>query len=285
MEVQQRRVQTGILETFYHECGAADGTPVLLLHGSGPGANAWSNWQFALPFLGEGYRTLAPDIAGFGESHHPGPELPTGAVNWIDVWCRQMIDLLDALGIDKAHLVGNSMGGGVSLQLLRRHPERFERVVLMGAVGVPFEAPESLQRGWGYYQNGTQEELVFLVSRFLHDPSILGGDVEAIAEARYKLVMQDAVRTQYEAMFPGPAQDHVDAFVVPPAELAAMQHPALVTHGREDYFIPLANSYYMGEHLPNAHLHVFHHCGHWIQIEQRAAFNQLVRDFLDGRFG
>ena len=177
------------------------------------------------------------------------------------------------------------MGGGVSLQLLRRHPERFERVVLMGAVGVPFEAPGSLQRGWGYYQNGTQEELVFLVSRFLHDPSILGGDVEAIAEARYKLVMQDAVRSQYEAMFPGSAQDHVDAFVVPPDELAAMQHPALVTHGREDYFIPLANSYYMGEHLPNAQLHVFHHCGHWIQIEQRAAFNQLVRDFLDGRFG
>jgi 2-hydroxymuconate-semialdehyde hydrolase len=97
--------------------------------------------------------------------------------------------------------------------------------------------------------------------------------------------MQERIRAQFEAMFPGDAQEHVDAFVVPEHELRAMTHPTLVTHGREDFFIPTGTSLYVAERIPNAQLHMFHHCGHWIQIEQRQAFNQLVRDFLDGRFG
>jgi 2-hydroxymuconate-semialdehyde hydrolase len=113
---------------------------------------------------------------------------------------------------------------------------------------------------------------------------VLGGDVASIARQRYALVMQDRIRRQFEAMFPGDAQAHADAFVVPEHELRAMQHPTLVTHGREDFFIPTSTSLYVAERMPNAQLHMFHHCGHWIQIEQRQAFNQLVLDFLDGRF-
>ena len=282
-DVVSSRLPTGGFETFFHACGAADAPPVILLHGSGPGANAMSNWVHALPFLGERYRAIAPDIAGFGESQHHAP--PTGAAAWIEVWTAQIIALLDGLGIEKAHLVGNSMGGGVTLQLLRRHPQRFERVVLMGAVGAPFTTTEGLRRGWGYYRTGTEEELAYLVRKFLHNPDVLGGDVDSIARQRYGLVMQDRIRTQFEAMFPGDAQTHVDAFVVPEHELRAMNHPTLVTHGREDFFIPTGTSLYVAERMPNAQLHMFHHCGHWIQIEQRQAFNQLVLDFLDGRFG
>ena len=283
MDVANARQKTGGFETFYHHCGATDAQPVILLHGSGPGANAMSNWVHALPFLGERYRAIAPDIAGFGESQHHAP--PTGAAAWIEAWTAQIIALMDGLGIGKAHLVGNSMGGGVTLQLLRRHPERFERIVLMGAVGAPFTATTGLQRGWGYYRTGTEEELAYLVRKFLHNPDVLGGDVDAIARQRFGLVMQDRIRKQFELMFPGDAQVHVDAFVVPEHELRAMEHPTLVTHGREDFFIPTSTSQYVAERMPNAQLHQFHHCGHWIQIEQRQAFNQLVLDFLDERFG
>lgn len=283
METTQHRARTGPLETFYHQAGEPSAQPVILLHGSGPGANAMSNWVHALPFMAEKYFTLAPDFAGFGETRVPSP--PRGAAAWLKVWTAQIIDLMDALGIGKAHLVGNSMGGGVSLHLLRDHPDRFDRVVLMGAVGAPHTATPGLHRGWGYYRTGTQEELAYLVGKFLHDPAVLGADIQAIAQQRYALVMQDHIRSQFEAMFPGDAQEHIDAFVVPEHQLRAMQHPMLVTHGREDFFIPLATSQYVAERVPNAQLHVFHHCGHWIQIEQRQAFNQLVRDFFDGRFG
>lgn len=278
--MSEHRIQTGALETFYHESGVEHDIPILLLHGSGPGANAISNWQFALPFLGEKYHCLAPDIAGFGATRHPRP--PQGAAEWIKVWIRQLMDFLDACKLPKVHLVGNSMGGGVALHLARHDPERFGKIVLMGAVGVPFLATEGLRRGWGYYRTGTREELVYLISKFLHRPEIMGDDLRTIAESRYQFVMQDSVRKQFESMFPGDTQDHVDAFVVPDGELQKMQHPFLVTHGREDFFIPLQNSYYLVERLPNAQLHVFHHCGHWVQIEQRKAFNQLLRDFFDG---
>jgi 2-hydroxymuconate-semialdehyde hydrolase len=283
MEIRQSTVTTLGFDTFFHECGAADAPPVLLLHGSGPGANAMSNWQFALPFLGASYRCLAPDIAGFGQSPHHAP--PLGAAAWIEVWVAQMIAFLDALHIDKVDLVGNSMGGGVSLHLLHRYPERFAKVVLMGAVGAPFRATEGLRRGWGYYNTGTKEELAFLVRKFLYNPDVIGGDVDAIAASRYQFVMQDAVRRQFEAMFPGDTQTHIDAFVLTPEKLRNIVHPVLATHGREDFFIPLANSHYLMEHLPNAQLHVFSHCGHWIQIEQRRAFNHLVKAFFDGDLG
>lgn len=280
MEITERSVRTGGFTTFVNETGAGNEQHVLLLHGSGPGATAISNWVHLLPYLGDRYHCLAPDIAGFGQS--PSEHPPRGAAAWINVWVKQLIDLLDAEGIEKADLVGNSMGGGVSLHLVRNHPDRFNRVVLMGAVGVPFTAGEGLRRGWGYYNTGTKEELGYLVTKFLHNPEVLGADVQAIAENRYRFVMQDAVREQFEAMFPGDAQVHVDAFVIPDHELRAMPHPFLVTHGREDYFIPLDNAYYMLDRLANAQLHVFHHCGHWIQIEQRGAFNRVVKEFLDG---
>jgi len=280
MEINQRTITTGGFDTFFHETGADNAQTLLLLHGSGPGANAISNWQFALPFLGKTYHCLAPDIAGFGES--PCDQPPIGAAAWIDVWVQQMIDFLDALGLKKVSLVGNSMGGGVSLHLVDRHPDRFQRVVLMGAVGVPFIATEGLKRGWCYYNTATKDELAYLVRKFLHNPDVLGSDIDAIAETRFKFVMQDKVKEQFVAMFPGDTQIHVDAFILPPERLAKMQQPFLVTHGREDFFIPLSNSYYMEEHLPNAQLHVFSQCGHWIQIEQRNAFNNVVKYFFDG---
>jgi len=275
-------VRTGDFDTLVHECGATDAEPLVLLHGSGPGANALSNWMHALPYFGARYRVLAPDLAGFGNSRHPDP--PQGAAAWIGVWTAQILSVLDQLNVGRAHIVGNSMGGGVTLQLLRRDPQRFDRVVLMGAVGAPFAATEGLRRGWGYYRNATPEELEWLVRKFLHDPAVLGGDVRRIAQERHALVMQDHVRRQFESMFPQDAQDHIDAFVVPDAELRRLSHRTLLVHGREDFFIPLQASLYLATRIPKADLHVFPHCGHWIQIERQQVFNQLVMDFLDGRY-
>ncbi len=278
--IQTGKVATGSYQTFVNETGVGHDSTVLLLHGSGPGANAMSNWQFALPFLGADYHCLAPDIAGFGQSPHANP--PHGTPAWIDTWVQQMIDLMDARGLEKVHLVGNSMGGGVALHLLDRHPERFAKVVLMGAVGAPFKATEGLQKGWGFYANPSEAALADLVGKFLHNPALLGGDIANIAAERYKNVMQDSVRIQFEAMFAKDTQQSVDAFVLSDQQLANIRQSMLITHGREDYFIPLGNSHHLAERIPSAQLHVFHHCGHWIQIEQRQAFNTLVKLFFDG---
>ena len=273
-------IKTGSYNTFLNETGIENTEAILLLHGSGPGANAMSNWHLALPFLSESYHCLAPDIAGFGQSQHDAP--PRGTAKWIDIWVQQQIDLLDAKGLDKVHLVGNSMGGGVSLHLLDRHPDRFNKALLMGPVGAPFEPTDGLTKGWEFYKNASEEALLALIQKFLFNPALLGDDVQKIAAERFKNVMQDNVRLQFEAMFCEGTKAGIDAFVLSDQQLANIEHPMLITHAREDYFIPLNNAYHLAERIPNAQLHVFHHCGHWIQIEQKVAFNNLMKLFFDG---
>jgi len=278
--MQTSTVQTSSFQTFLNEAGTDHKTTILLLHGSGPGANAMSNWQFALPFLAENYHCLAPDIAGFGLSQHDSP--PNGTAQWIDIWVQQQIDLLDAKGIEQAHIVGNSMGGGVTLHLLNRHPERFKKAVLMGPVGAPFEPTEGLTKGWEFYKNPSQAALEYLITKFLYDPSLLGADIAKIAEERFNNVMKDEVRLQFEAMFSEGTRKGINAFVLSDEELNNIPHQMLVTHAREDFFIPLNNAYHLIERIPQAQLHVFDHCGHWIQIEKKKAFNNLTKLFFDG---
>ncbi len=278
--MQNTLIKTGSFQTLVNQTGTSNDDAILLLHGSGPGANAMSNWQFILPFLADKYHCIAPDIAGFGQSQHDTP--PQSTANWIDIWAQQQIDLLDAMDIEKAHIVGNSMGGGVTLHLLNRHPERFNKAILMGPVGAPFAPTEGLTKGWEFYNNPSEEALFNLIQKFLFNPAILGDNVRSIAAERYKNVMQDNVRVQFEAMFSGGTKDAIDAFVLSDTELTSIQHSMLITHAREDYFIPLNNAYHLAERIPNAQLHVFHHCGHWIQVEQKTAFNNLVKAFFEG---
>ena len=138
-----RYVRTGAVQTYVHDVG--QGAPVLLIHGSGPGVSAWVNWRPVMPALARQRRVIAPDMLGFGLS-----DRPAGQVYNMDVWVQQAIDLLDALGLPQVDLVGNSFGGGLSLALAIRAPERVRRLVLMGAVGVPFAITPALDAVWGY---------------------------------------------------------------------------------------------------------------------------------------
>lgn len=110
-ETMETSIETGSYGTYLNRSGEGNDEAVLFLQGSGPGATAWSNWQFALPALGERFDCLAPDLIGYGKSDHPD-EPPQGVTPWLDIWVNQQIELLDNLGLEKAHLVGNSMGGG-----------------------------------------------------------------------------------------------------------------------------------------------------------------------------
>jgi 2-hydroxymuconate-semialdehyde hydrolase len=91
-----------------------------------------------LAALAEEFQCLAPDLIGYGHSEHP-EDLPQGAAAWLEVWMNQLSELLDTFSLSKVHLVGNSIGGALSLHLLHRHPERVERVVLTGSIGTPHQ--------------------------------------------------------------------------------------------------------------------------------------------------
>jgi pimeloyl-ACP methyl ester carboxylesterase len=262
-------VQAGGIRTNYLEAGTGD-THVVLVHGSGPGVTSYANWRGVLPALGEHFHVVAPDMVGFGYSERP-EEVDYG----LDTWADQTLGVLDALGIEKAHLVGNSFGGAIALRLATQHPDRVDRLVLMGSMGVPFEITEGLDNVWGF--EGTLEHMKTVMGYFAYDKSLTSGD---LAQARFEGATQPGFQESFSAMFPAPRQRWVEAMTVPDDDLRALPHRTLVVHGREDRVIPLANSYRLLELLDNADLSVFSHCGHWSMIERRDDFNRQVRDFF-----
>ena len=249
---------------------AGDGKPVLLLHGSGPGVTAYANWRLTIPALSQHLRVIAPDLVGFGFT-----ERPEGVSYDMDTWVGQAIGLLDALDIERAHLVGNSFGGALALALASRHPDRVERLVLMGSVGVPFEITDGLDRVWGYEPSIAQ--MRELLDLFAYSRELVSDE---LAEVRYRASIQPGFQESFAAMFPAPRQRWVDAMVTPDEDLARLPHPTLVVHGRDDLIIPPANALHLLDTIPDVRLHIFGRCGHWTQIEHADEFNRLVVSFL-----
>ena len=264
-------IQANGIRTNYLEAGSGD-RHVVLVHGSGPGVTAYANWRGVLPELGRDFHVVAPDMVGFGYSERP-EEVKYG----LDTWADQTLRVMDALGIEKAHLIGNSFGGAIALRLATEHPDRVNKLVLMGSAGVPFEITEGLDAVWGY--DGTLEGMKKIMGYFAYDKSLTSGD---LAQARYEGATQPGFQESFSAMFPAPRQRWVDSLVVADEEIRKLPHRTLVFHGREDQVIPLQNSYTLLELLDNADLAVFSRCGHWTQIERRDDFNRLALDFFLG---
>jgi pimeloyl-ACP methyl ester carboxylesterase len=259
------------IRTNYLEAGSGD-AHVVLVHGSGPGVTSYANWRGVLPALGENFHVVAPDMVGFGYS-----DRPQGVHYSLDTWADQTLGVMDALGIEKAHLVGNSFGGGIALRLATQHPDRVGKLVLMGSMGVDFPITEGLDAVWGY--DGTLEGMKSVMGYFAYDQSLTSGD---LAQARFEGATQPGFQEAFSSMFPAPRQRWVESMTVPEKEISALPHRTLIVHGREDKVIPLSNSYKLEELLDNADLSVFSHCGHWSMIERRDDFNRLVRDFFLG---
>jgi 2-hydroxymuconate-semialdehyde hydrolase len=281
MTVSNTKVKTGTYDTYTNTSGEDQKEIILFLHGSGPGVTAWSNWQFALPVLGEQFYCIAPDLAGFGATEHP-QDSPTGMRSWMRLWVDQCLALLDMLKIEKAHLVGNSMGGAIALHLLMDAPDRFQRVVHMGPIGTPHKITPGLDRLWGFYDDPSLQMFRNLIRWFVYDDSFLADRLDSIAQTRFEAAMNPDVQRSFKAMFPAPRQTVIDDLVVPEMALRRMDHPTLLVHGRHDRFVPMETSLHLLEHLPNAQLHVYGQSSHWIQVEYAKSFNQLLAQFFSG---
>lgn len=267
-EIGQSIVAAGI-RTNYHDSGG-QGAPVLLIHGSGPGVSAWANWRLVMPALAQQARVIAPDMVGFGYS-----ERPEGFVYSMDAWVRQAVSLLDALGIERTDLVGNSFGGGLSLALAIAHPERVRRLVLMGSAGVSFPLTEGLDAVWGY--TPSVENMRAIMDYFAFDQGLMSDD---LARLRFEASIRPGFQESFAAMFPAPRQRWIEALASAEADIRALPHQALVIHGREDRVIPLVTSLTLSSWIQRSQLHVYGQCGHWTQIEHAARFARLVGDFL-----
>ena len=264
-----RSVRTGDLVTNYHDVG--EGPPVLLLHGSGPGVSAWANWRLPVERLAPRFRLLAPDLAGFGYT-----EVPEGTPFTRQVWLDQVVAFLDALGLDRVSVVGNSFGGSMALALAIAHPDRVDRLVLMGSVGVPFRITEGLDAVWGY-EPSVETMRSLMTGTFAYDSSLV---TEDMVEARYRASIRPGAQEAFSAMFPAPRQRWVDAMAHDEADVRGIRRPTLLVHGRDDKVIPLSTTLTLLDWIDDSQAHVFGRCGHWTQIERTAEFCAVVAEFL-----
>ena len=262
------RVDANGIGTNYLKAG--DGAPVVLVHGSGPGVSAYANWRLTIPPLSQRYSVYAPDMVGFGFT-----DRPVGIDYTIKTWTDQLVGFLDALGLERVSIVGNSFGGALALRTASQHPDRIDRLVLMGSVGVPFPITEGLDAVWGY--EPSFENMRRIMDYFAYNRDLVNDE---LAEVRFRASTQPGFHESYSAMFPAPRQRWIDAMATPDEAIADIAAPTLVVHGREDQVIPVANSFRLLELIPKAQLHVFGQCGHWTQIEWAEEFATLVSNFL-----
>ncbi|MFU7488848.1 alpha/beta fold hydrolase [Pseudomonas aeruginosa] len=268
LEIGKSILAAGVL-TNYHDVG--EGQPVILIHGSGPGVSAYANWRLTIPALSKFYRVIAPDMVGFGFTDRPEN------YNYSkDNWVNHVIGVMDALEIEKAHIVGNSFGGGLAIATALRYPERVDRIVLMGAAGTRFDMTEGLNAVWGY--TPSIENMRNLLDIFAYDRSLV---TDELARLRYEASIQPGFQESFSSMFPEPRQRWIDALASSDEDIKTLPNETLIVHGREDQVVPLSSSLRLGELIDRAQLHVFGRCGHWTQIEQADRFNRLVVEFFN----
>jgi 4,5:9,10-diseco-3-hydroxy-5,9,17-trioxoandrosta-1(10),2-diene-4-oate hydrolase len=279
-EDTSRTIDIDGLTLHYNEAG--EGEEVLIaLHGSGPGASGWSNFKGNLPTFASEYRTLLVDQPGFGGSDKP--KIHESTYTFV---VRHLIGLMDALEIERAHFLGNSFGGGITVRLALDHPERAGKLVLMGPGGLAHllfspDPSEGRRILWDFFAppGPSKEKLERFVRSMVWDQDLV---TEELLEERWNSVNDpDTLAGFVQTAMPDPAI--IREFGAKQElwrELEKLDHEVLMIWGRDDRVQPLDAAFFALKRLRNARLHIFTRCGHWAQVERRDEFNRLVMDFL-----
>lgn len=273
--ISTRYVNTESFKTYVNESGAENKNKVIFIHGSGPGVTALANWSYVLDSCQEQFHCIAPDLFGFANSSHP-VEPPKTRQEWLDLWVKQIIELMDEMKIEKANIVGNSLGCSIALELLMEHPYRFDRVILMGPGGTPVTKMSiELARARNFYQAPTPKKLRQIMEWFVFDVEKMAPIIDSFIDERFEIALKEEVKRSNNAFF------STAPLPVPPTALKRINHEILLIHGKEDHVCSIDSSYYLLDHLPNAHLFVLGQCGHWAQLEHKETFNKLVMEYFN----
>ncbi|WP_330256943.1 alpha/beta fold hydrolase [Nocardia sp. NBC_00565] len=276
----ERTVRVDTCEIFFSETGS--GPAVLLLHGGGPGATGLSNYSRNIEALAQRFRVIVPDMPGYGKSSKDVDQSdPFGYLG------RAIGGLLDELGLDSAHLVGNSYGGAAALRLAMDRPEKVGRMILIGPGGIGSTRAlptDGLQALLDYYPgSGPSREKI---TRFIRDYLVFDGAAvpDELIEQRFQAsidpeVMANpplrrpsgrlALRTLWRMDF---TRD---------SRLSEVSHPALVIWGVDDKVNRPAGGRALAETMPNCDLYLAANTGHWVQWERAELFNVLATAFLE----
>ena len=271
-EQTSKFIEAGPHRLHYHEAG--EGPALLMIHGGGPGAGGWSNYRRNIDALSQHFRVIIPDLPGFSRSDKPIIE---GSL--YKFFADSMRDVLDALNVEKAHIVGNSLGGATALKLALDTPERVGRLVLMGpGGGLQLYTPrpsEGVKHLFTYYEGDgpTREKLTGFLDCMVHDRAMI---TEELFEERLAASNLPGLKESWPF---NPSRPPIMEPLWKSYDQIA--HPTLIIWGRDDRTVPMDNAWAMLNQIPDVRLHIFGKTGHWAQWERADEFNKLVLGFLD----
>jgi pimeloyl-ACP methyl ester carboxylesterase len=271
----QRWLEIGGRRVNVIELGS--GPPVVFVHGL---SGSWQNWLEQLPVFARDHRVVAVDLPGFGASEMPDWQISiSGYGRWLDA-------LYDALGIDVAAVVGNSMGGFISAELAIAYPARVERLVLVSAAGLTVEHQRhdrtltvlrTLDRRLAAYAGwlGTRSDTLarrprarrMIFGLVAHRPDLLAGPLVA-----------EQIRGSGKPGFV-PALDALTSYPIRD-RLPEIACPTLIVWGTKDWLVPVRDADEFARLIPNARKVVWPKTGHMAMLERPAAFNRLLAAFL-----
>ncbi|ANP47575.1 alpha/beta fold hydrolase [Candidatus Viadribacter manganicus] len=268
-EGASRRIRTKNWDVHYSEVG--EGFPVVLVHGGGPGASGWSNYNPNIPALSKHYRVLAIDLPGWGQSQPVSYEQRDNS--------GVLAEFLEALGIKKAALVGNSMGGASVIRLAYERPELVSHLITMGSPsGVP-----------GIFEAGGLTEGVKVLERAYFAPSL--DTIRALTNVMTfdsSNVTDELIAERLQNTLAQKA--HVDNWIAGHGKgpmvrlnqelIATIKAPTLLMHGRDDRVTHFTHAIRLAGMIRNSRALIVNRCGHWLQLEHAAEFNSNVHRFI-----
>jgi 4,5:9,10-diseco-3-hydroxy-5,9,17-trioxoandrosta-1(10),2-diene-4-oate hydrolase len=255
------------LKVHYHAQG--EGFPVVFLHGSGPGASGWSNFRRNYPaFAAAGFRAIVPDTLGFGWSSKPD-----GIDYTMDFLVAALRRFLDALGVERCAVVGNSHGGALAIKLALDEPARVTRLVLMAPGGL--EEREVYMKMAGirammkvFLAEGplTRDGMRKVFELQLHDKSLI---TDEILEERLEVAATQPKRVLTTLQVP-----HLAPL------LGGIACPVFALWGMNDQFCPPSGALAIAQSCKDARVTLLTGCGHWVMVEKAALFNRDCIAFL-----
>ena len=249
----------------FHYYDEGEGDAVVLLHGSGTGASGHTNFKNNFIALDKDRRLV--DLPGYGFSSKP-----EDVIYSMDYFNQKIIELLDALKVKKFSLIGNSLGGALSIGLGLAYPDRVNKLILMAPGGVEemavYNEMPGIKKLLADFLGGdmNQEKIEGLLGLFPYDASII---TEEMVQERMEIL--PLMNSQVLATMAIPNMEN---------DLHNLTQPILAFWGVNDQFIPVSGSMKIGQNCPNAQIMLFSQCGHWVMIEKEEIFNNACINFL-----
>jgi pimeloyl-ACP methyl ester carboxylesterase len=254
-----------------------------LLHGGGYDSASLS-YKHAIRTISEHHRVFAPDWPGYGESDKPKMEYTT------EYYVGFLGDLMDALGLEKASLVGISMGGAISLGFALQSPQRVEKLVLVDSHGLGGEVPGGMasyvlvrlpllnRLVWAALKRSRKMVEQSLRTVFYDPQAVTENLVDEVYQLAKKPGAGRAWRSwqENEIEREGLRTNFVD-------RLPTLTVPTLILHGEEDKYVPVSWARRAHTLIEDSELNVLPRCGHWLTLERPGEFNRAVLEFLARR--